>query len=196
MASLAATFGGGADGDGDAGGVYVGETALIPGARRCATVAVPPIAGQGKGKGKSPSGGSGGSGGSSSKVELEVYALEQQETYAELREGGHADEEAALLAIVERDEWLVGTKQYCGICEGKKREAQDELKALEEQGADDSELHEARAAVKAATYSYRQQHAGKHVFRRQEQGHTGIGLAPSWHQICSLSPPRPVPQVI
>ena len=53
------------------------------------------------------------------------------------------------------DEWLIGTLQVCGTC----KEAHDELVAerdeLRANCADESELREAEAAVKAATYSYR-----------------------------------------
>ena len=53
------------------------------------------------------------------------------------------------------DEWLIGAKQICGLCRDERREAESELKELEKACAEESELQVARAAVKAATYSYR-----------------------------------------
>ena len=55
------------------------------------------------------------------------------------------------------DSWLLGVCITCDFCMDEKREAQDRLAELEEDGdlEGTEELAEARAEVAAATYSYR-----------------------------------------
>ena len=53
------------------------------------------------------------------------------------------------------DEWVVGHKCICAICKKERDKAAEELKELEEEEAAEEELQEARAALKAASYSYR-----------------------------------------
>ena len=56
------------------------------------------------------------------------------------------------------DEWVVGTKQVCGLCKAEREERKAELAAvLEESPGNETavEVRQAKAAVKEATYSYR-----------------------------------------
>ena len=53
------------------------------------------------------------------------------------------------------DEWVVGSLVLCGLCEDEHNELAEELRGLEEDGADEEEIKLLEAAVKAATYSFR-----------------------------------------
>jgi hypothetical protein len=56
----------------------------------------------------------------------------------------------------EVDEWVVGVRIICTVCEEKKQKCRETLSELEDDDeATEEELEEAKAAVAAAQYMYR-----------------------------------------
>ena len=63
--------------------------------------------------------------------------------------------EARRVYAQEVDEWVAGQSMLCGICEAEKRQLQNELDELNDDGIDSEAIKKAEADVKAKKYCYR-----------------------------------------
>jgi CRP-like cAMP-binding protein len=115
VAVLTKAMGGAADEEEDMqrsgeGSGYFGEMALIPEARRTATVRIrgPSISGSGD-SGDNGCDDEGATNLPTAVPMLELYSLNQAHVHQVLDEGGYQAEAELLLTVLERDEWLVGT---------------------------------------------------------------------------------------